>query len=195
MNNIERIYNHKGPVVIDIETPGQVDPYAPDARVLMIGVALSPTEAYVFSTEDDIQPLLKALELKPLIAHNAKFERNWLRKAYGFEGRFSVDTMLLAHYVNEKQPTGLETLAQEFFDAPPYGENIDYVNEPWESTQRTALMIVNTHTGCMSYGSIEPQTPISILSWSFLGLFGIWSTTALASVWQLTRACTHIFLI
>ena len=133
MNNIERIHNHKGPVVIDIETPGQVDPYAPDARILMIGVALSPTEAYVFSTEDDIQPLLKALELKPLIAHNAKFERNWLRKAYGFEGRFSVDTMLLAHYVNEKRPTGLETLAQELFDAPPYGENIDYVNEPWES--------------------------------------------------------------
>lgn len=133
MNNIERIYNHKGPVVIDIETPGQVDPYSPDARVLMIGVALSPTEAYVFSTEYDIQPLLKALEVKPLIAHNAKFERNWLRKAYGFEGNFFVDTMLLSHYVNEKQSTGLEALAQEFFDAPPYGENIDYVNEPWES--------------------------------------------------------------
>ena len=133
MNDIERIRQHDAPVVIDIETPGQVDPYAPDARVLMIGVALSPNEAYVFSTENDIQPLLDVLKTKPLIAHNAKFERNWLRKAYGFEGNFWVDTMLLAHYVNEKQPTSLEALAQEFFDAPAYGENIDYVNEPWES--------------------------------------------------------------
>ena len=133
MSDLERIKAHAGPVVIDIETPGQVDPYAPDAKVLMIGVAISQTEAYVFSTENDIQPLLDVLEMKPLIAHNAKFERNWLRKAYGFDGWFWVDTMLLAHYVNEKQPTGLEALAQEFFDAPAYGENIDYVNEPWDS--------------------------------------------------------------
>ena len=133
MSDLDKIRAHDGPVVIDIETPGQVDAYAPDARVLMIGVALSPTEAYVFSTDKDVQPLLDVLQHKPLIAHNAKFERNWLRKAYGFEGHFFVDTMLLAHYVNEKQPVGLETLAQEFFDAPAYGENIDYVNEPWES--------------------------------------------------------------
>ena len=133
MSNIDRIRAHKGPVVIDIETPGQVDPYAPNAKVLMVGVALSPTEAYVFSTENGIEPLLEVLKDKPLIAHNAKFERNWLRKAYGFEGYFIADTMLLSHYVNEKQPTGLETLAQEFFDAPPYGQDIDYVNEPWES--------------------------------------------------------------
>ena len=129
---LELIRQHDGPVVIDIETPGQVDPYERGARVLMIGVALSDTEAYVFKYPY-IQMLLKALESKPLIAHNAKFERNWLRKAYGFEGNFVVDTMLLAHYVNEQQPVGLEALAQKFFDAPAYGENIDYVNEPWES--------------------------------------------------------------
>ena len=133
MNDLERVRQHDGPVVIDIETPGQVDPYALDARVLMIGVALSNVEAYVFSTEDDIQPLLDVLRTKKLIAHNAKFERNWLRKAYQFEGDFIADTMLLSHYVNEKQPTGLEALAQLLFDAPPYGEDIDYVNEPWES--------------------------------------------------------------
>jgi len=131
-HELELIKQHAGPVVIDIETPGQVDPYEQGARVLMIGVALSDTEAYVFKYPY-IKPLLKVLQSKPLIAHNAKFERNWLRKAYGFEGHFFVDTMLLAHYVNEKQPVGLETLAQEFFDAPAYGENIDYVNEPWES--------------------------------------------------------------
>ena len=129
---LELIRQHDGPVVIDIETPGQVDPYEQGARVLMVGVALSDTEAYVFKYPY-IKPLLKVLQSKPLIAHNAKFERNWLRKAYGFEGNFIVDTMLLAHYVNEQQPTGLEALAQKFFDAPPYGENIDYENEPWQS--------------------------------------------------------------
>ena len=131
-NEIELIKQHDGPVVVDIETPGQVDPYEQGARVLMVGVALSDTEAYVF-TYPYIKPLLKVLQSKLLIAHNAKFERNWLRKAYGFEGNFVVDTMLLAHYVDEQQPTGLEALAQKFFDAPPYGENIDYENEPLES--------------------------------------------------------------
>ena len=130
--NLECILHHIGPVLIDIETPGQVDPYAQGARILMIGVALSDTEAYVFK-DPYIKPLLKILESKSLIAHNAKFERNWLRKAYGFEGNFIVDTMLLAHYVDEGQPTGLEALAQLLFNAPAYGEDIDYVNEPWES--------------------------------------------------------------
>ena len=131
-HEIELVKQHDGPVVIDIETPGQVDPYEQGARVLMVGVALSDTEAYVFKYPY-IKPLLKVLQSKPLIAHNAKFERNWLRKAYGFEGNFVVDTMLLAHYANEQQPVGLEALAQKFFDAPAYGENIDYVNEPWKS--------------------------------------------------------------
>jgi DNA polymerase-1 len=132
--NLERILHHDGPVVIDIETPGQVDPYETGARVLMVGVALSDTEAYVFKYPY-IKTLLKVLESesKPLIAHNAKFERNWLRKAYGFEGNFIVDTMLLAHYVNEQQPVGLQALAQSLFDAPAYDENIDYENEPWQS--------------------------------------------------------------
>ena len=71
--NLERILHHNGPVVIDIETPGQVDPYAQGARILMIGVALSDTEAYVFK-DPYIKPLLKILESKSLIAHNAKFE-------------------------------------------------------------------------------------------------------------------------
>ena len=131
-------------IAVDIETPSQLSPYNEGATILMIGICWDVNHAYVIPYEhpDSALPRLSVhtfltdyLPRIRFVGQNTKFEVNWFATR-GIVLSPSIDTMLLSHYVDERSPANLDSISQRLFDAPPYGDGIDYTHEPLESYAR-----------------------------------------------------------
>jgi uracil-DNA glycosylase family 4 len=121
-------------VAIDIETPGQRDPYTEDARIVLVGLSFNEDHAYVLPYEK-IEANLPLLSDLAFVGQNTKFELQWLWQR-GVNLNPVMDTMLMSHYLDERLPSNLDDISKRMFAAPPYGQNIDYENEPLPSYAR-----------------------------------------------------------
>jgi len=103
---------------LDLETTG-LDPFAPDAAILMLGYADNDGRPRVHHLADlhpdDWQDRLKAVmaDCPPVVGHNVKFDLKWLRR-FGVKVEAEADTMLIAQMVDENRPSlGLKSLMAE----------------------------------------------------------------------------------
>jgi uracil-DNA glycosylase family 4 len=117
---------------IDLETPGQRDPYAEGAEIVLIGFAFDEDHAFVLPWD-----MGKHVDVSriPFVGQNIKFELQWLWQ-HGINLTPVMDTMLMSHYLDERLPSNLDDISKRMFAAPPYGQDIDYENEPLPSYAR-----------------------------------------------------------
>jgi len=137
---IARAAIEKRPVALDIETPGKRSPWEPGASIYMLGAAVTPDLAFVMplahpespwpNAEEKFWPVVGPwLERLKFVGQNTKFERQWLA-IRGVKLNPWLDTMLMSHFLDETKTHNLNDMSRRLFGAPPYGQNIDYVNEP-----------------------------------------------------------------
>jgi DNA polymerase-1 len=111
----------------DIETTG-LDEYEPDGKILMIGIS-TRVKCYILPVNDFTIPFLNSVLGDGVpwekVAHNAKFDNRWLRKA-GVFPVVTFDTFLAAYLLNVTTPHGLKYLAKTFLGAIDYDEGIEF---------------------------------------------------------------------
>lgn len=107
------------PVSFDYETTG-LDPFAPDAAVLLMGLSINRDEGWSLSVpRPPGSRLLSAIRQfltspVPKIAYNAQFEMLWSKQVFGvWPANVVDDPMLTAHVLDERRRT--KSLAWQSF--------------------------------------------------------------------------------
>ena len=103
-------------------------------KVLLVGIAWSPTQAVVFTPQvlPELANLFKQVDIK-FIWHNGKFDTTRLKYLANINARIDEDTMLM-HYVgiNEKKGThGLKDLSQLYLQAPAWEDKLADYKRTW----------------------------------------------------------------
>lgn len=115
-------------VAYDTETTGLEQ----DATIVGLSVCADPEEAFYIVTaywdveqkklirhpnRDKVIELLKVLQTKSLVMHNAVVDCNWTNRNYGIQLKEALhtDTMVLAHLLDENRWIGLKELARVEF--------------------------------------------------------------------------------
>lgn len=115
-------------VAFDTETTGLDD----SAEIIGLSVCAETDIAYYvilkewkkddqnlinYETTSNIHELLNTLKTKKLVMHNAVFDCTVVNRCYGIDlmPSLSVDTLILAHLVDENQFLGLKDLGTKFF--------------------------------------------------------------------------------
>jgi len=118
---------------LDLETTG-LDPFAPDAAILIVGWADDNGKPVVLHLADlhpdDWRSRLKEAlaDCPPIIGHNVKFDAKWLRR-FGVKVEVAHDTMLIAQLVDENRRLGLKSLM-----ADEMGEDWTW-DGPWDASR------------------------------------------------------------
>lgn len=133
--------NGKVKVVIDIEVgcphQGDFDSKSLSSLVVLVGVGDGHgryTKSFLLYDPDARQSILNLSDFRALrdllinpnfvkVMHNASFELMWFMRAFDFtpDPRSFVDTMLLAHAVDENKPSySLAALVQEYIPDNPF---------------------------------------------------------------------------
>lgn len=121
----------------DIESTG-LDEYAKDAHIVMCGIYtdrggyIVPLKYNDYVSNKDVAffthfltETLKQDTPYEKIAHNAKFDNRWLRKA-GVTPYVTYDTFLASYLLNVNIPHGLKYLAKTYLGAVDYDEGIEF---------------------------------------------------------------------
>lgn len=119
----------------DLETSG-LFPYDRKGAIRCVGIAL-PEQAWVipmsmpgspFATpalQQRVMAILYQLaEGKRAVAHNGKFDNQWLSLYTGGTFHLTFDTMLAHHLLDENSPHGLKELVRSILDEPEYDISI-----------------------------------------------------------------------
>jgi DNA polymerase-1 len=109
-----------GPLSIDLETKGGLDPLGAGAAITTVGVSKGPKQAYVFGPEDALAR--RAVEADLIIGQNyTLYDAWWLYHKWGAKPRRLWDTRFAGHLLNPDTPNDLVYLSREFADPPMQG--------------------------------------------------------------------------
>lgn len=144
-NMIEHIKSFAGhTITMDIETASNGD-------VLCLGIGTKQKGIFVITdgalaVPEFLAIVQNVLNDSPVVGHNVKFERKMLRRN-GIElNNVVYDTMLASYVLDEGIGThGLETLARNEFNAPPYGLEADKFKKHMEDFDRDKMYEYNAY--------------------------------------------------
>jgi DNA polymerase-1 len=116
------------PLCVDLETTA-LEPHR--GRIVTVGVAW-PGHAWCFVTHHAqrhlpapiLQVLVRRLSRHRLIGHNLKFDLRWLTTHTGMDisHAYHLDTMYVAHLLEENEPKSLKWQAQHHLGVPPWAD-------------------------------------------------------------------------
>lgn len=132
---------HIEEVVYDVETVGDGE-WAPDAQIVSLSLTTwakgeeEPVTFFVplFHPETPwrsrtvrrriLEVLCRLIRRVPKrVGHNGKYDDKWLWAFSGVELRYTFDTLLAAHVLDENRPKGLKPLAQTILGVRPWAIN------------------------------------------------------------------------
>ena len=132
-------------VAFDVETrsseprnEGGFQHWAPDAIIDVLGLCWEPGTSYVIALDHPeanwtipVDRVYEALDVafagKKFVAHNGKFDLEWLRTKGVTSIRVAFDTFLAAHLLDENRSNSLKSLARTYLGAENYEADVQFV--------------------------------------------------------------------
>lgn len=132
---------------------GGLEPWAPDSRLDTVAFCWEEGTAWALALEhpeatwgtlitDVYDELGKALKGKRLIAHNGKFDAEWLASR-GIHIEIAFDTLAAAHLLDENRSNGLKPLSRTYLGASLYEDAVSFNKQPGEENDLDTLLTYN----------------------------------------------------